>query len=305
MTQRIIFRAEGDQVGQRLDAALARLAPEQSRQSWSDLIRNGSVIVNASPVKSSHMLKDGDEVFMLATESKAKASTEPDLLQQDIPVLYKDEEVIVINKPAGVVVHAAGESDTEPSVASHFADQIEQDGTVRSGIVHRLDKDTSGVMVLARTLEAADYLRAQFKARKVQKSYIALVWGRPKDKQARIELPLARNRTSPTKMSVTPDGKTAITEYKIAHEYRDFSLLDVHILTGRMHQIRVHLAYLGHPVVGDAVYGGARPLPAGKVLRRQFLHASELGLMLPNGERASFSAPLPADLKEFLESSEA
>ncbi len=295
MADKVLMRAEGDSVGQRLDAALASVLPEKSRQAWHELIGGGQVIVNSRPAKPSQKLKQGDEVILNESFDARRTSSLPQVTE-NIAVLYQDDAVIVIDKPAGVLVHATEKDMGEPTLATHFAALIEQDGTERAGIVHRLDKDTSGVMVLARTLAAAEDLRAQFKARSVEKSYQALVWGKMADKRARIELPMARSRVTPTKMSVTPEGKPAITEYEVVQEYEAYSLLDVRILTGRMHQIRVHLHYLGHPVVGDEVYGN-QPAP----LTRQFLHAYSLSFTLPGGSRRSFRAPLPADLQAFLE----
>lgn len=297
MASNVIMRAEGDNVGQRLDAALAISVPERSRQTWHGLITSGRVSVNGVLAKASHRLSEGDEVVLTDT-TVGQATPGPSKLSKDITVLYQDDAVIVIDKPAGVLVHATEKDTGEPTLATHFASLIEQDDTQRAGIVHRLDKDTSGVMVLARTLVAAEGLRAQFKARSVAKSYTALVWGKMADKRARVELPMARSRVSPTKMSVTPEGKPAITEYEVAREYEVYSLLDVRILTGRMHQIRVHLNYLGHPVVGDEVYGN-QPTPA--PLTRQFLHACKLEFTLPSGERKSFTSPLPTELQAFLE----
>ncbi len=297
MATKVIMRAEGDSVGQRLDAALAAYVPKHSRQAWHDLIAAGQVRVNSLAAKPSRKLAEGDSVT-LDKPSATVAATSPQRLSQDIPVLYQDDAVLVVDKPAGVLVHATERGDDEPTLAKHFAKLIEQDGSTRAGIVHRLDKDTSGIMVIARTLAAAEDLRAQFQARRVSKHYQALVWGKMNDKQARLELPMARSRATPTKMAVTPEGKPAITEYKVVREYGRYSLLDVQILTGRMHQIRVHLAYLGHPVVGDDTYG-SRPLPA--PLKRQFLHACKLAFDLPGGARQTFETPLPDDLQGFLE----
>lgn len=296
MADKVLFRAEGDNVGRRLDVALANTLSEKSRQAWHELIGSGRLSVNNERVKPSQKLRQGDEVTLLDSLND-NLKTGPSELKQNIDVLYQDDAVIVVDKPAGVLVHPTEKDEGEPTLARHFASLIEQDGTARAGIVHRLDKDTSGVMVLARTLVAAEDLRAQFKARSVAKSYWALVWGKMADERARIELPMARSRSTPTKMSVTPEGRSAVTEYEVTAEYDDYSLLYVRILTGRMHQIRVHFAYLGHPVVGDEVYG-KQPTPPS--LSRQFLHAHALTFTIPGGERRSFNAPLPTELQDFL-----
>lgn len=296
MVAKVIIRAEGDSVGQRLDAALAVHAPQKSRQEWHQLIISGYVRVNGQLFKPSRKLAEGDEVG-LDIALAPKTSHHSRQLNHDILIVYQDDDVIVVDKPAGVLVHATDQDSDEPTLASHFAKLIEQDGTTRSGIVHRLDKDTSGLMVIACTSAAAEDLRAQFQARSVNKGYQALVWGKMADKRARVELPMARSRATPTKMTVTPEGKPAITEYEVAREYGECSLLDVQIFTGRMHQIRVHLAYLGHPVVGDSMYS-SHVVPAS--LQRQFLHACRLEFALLDGSRRTFQSPLPEDLQAFL-----
>lgn len=296
MAQGIIISVEGDLIGQRLDAALAAARPEQPRKYWNEQAATGLVSVNSKAVQPSYRLKEGDKVSIRLAAAHTAVADSYD--GPSIPVLYRDEDMIVINKPAGIVVHAGEGVASRQTVAACFASEIEQDGTDRAGIVHRLDKDTSGVMVLARTLRAAEELKAQFAARSVKKQYQALVWGHMDRPRARIELPLARHHNIPTKMSVAPDGKLAITEYEVVKEYADYSLLDLRILTGRMHQIRVHLAYLGNPVVGDMVYT-SKSVPAG--IHRQFLHAKSIALKLMNGEVKEFEAPLPEELAGFLE----
>lgn len=288
--------------GQRLDSTLAQSYADHSRQDWHNYISLGLVTINGRAVKPAYRVQLGDELSVAEVEDHLaeNAVEQPPVAYRgpDIPVVYEDGNIIVISKPAGVVAHGGDGVPYEDSVAACFADRIEQDGSQRAGIVHRLDKDTSGVMVLARTLAASEDLKDQFKSRSVDKFYTALVWGRMQQPAARVELPLARHHSIPTQMSVSPDGKMAITEYSVEEEYRDYSLLDIRLLTGRMHQIRVHMNYLGNPVVGDATYG-RRPIPKG--LSRQFLHARRISFKVPGGALESFEVPLPVDLQGFLE----
>lgn len=217
----------------------------------------------------------------------------------DIPIIYSDANVIVINKPAGVLTHPTPSKPDVYSVASAFADKIDDPDPMRAGIVHRLDRDTSGVMILARNLETKQFLQTQFKQREVNKVYLALIWGNPKLTMARIELPISHSGQTTTKMKVSSTGKMAISEYRVRQQYEKFSLVEVLLMTGRMHQIRVHFAHLGNPVVGDPIYS-RQPLPDG--LGRMFLHAAELSLEIAPGQKRSYEAPLPADLERFLHS---
>lgn len=212
------------------------------------------------------------------------------------PILYEDTDVLVINKPAGLLTHAIMSSN-EISVASLFANKIQDNDGLRAGVVHRLDKDTSGVMILAKTTSAKQFLQQQFQQRTVDKYYYALVEGMLKPEQARLELPLKRSKSQPQKMLVHSTGKKAVSEYKVIQYYQQYSYLDVHILTGRTHQIRTQFAYLGHPVVHDPLYGHA--ISSG-LLKRQFLHAYSLTITLPLGDRKTFHASLSQDLDQFL-----
>lgn len=222
-------------------------------------------------------------------------------LTDKVEVLYQDSNVLVVNKPAGLTMHAKNSDDLSQTVQSIFAEQLPKQGDpLRRGVVHRLDKDTSGVVILAKNQKTLEYLQAQFAARTVGKQYYALVWGHLKQTRARIELPIRRSTKAPNIMSIHQDGKQAITEYVIKSEYRDYSLVDIKLLTGRTHQIRVQFAHLGHPVVGDKLYGG-RSVPEG--LTRQFLHAYKLSILLPGDDKpTTFEAPLPSDLQAFLDS---
>lgn len=215
-----------------------------------------------------------------------------------IGVIYEDDQVLVINKPAGISMHKINSDDSSITIHDLFSAKLAQNDDLRGGIVHRLDKDTSGVVIMAKTTEALEFLQDQFASRKVDKSYLVLVWGRLSHPRARIELPIKRSSKSPTAMSVNPGGRMSVSEYEVISEYHNYSYVRVNIHTGRTHQIRVQFAHMGHPVVGDKMYG-SRPMPSG--LNRQFLHAQKLALILP-GHRAKteFEAPLPDDLGDFL-----
>lgn len=217
-----------------------------------------------------------------------------------VVVLYQNDNVLVINKPAGIAMHAKNSNDQNITIHSIFASQLARGGDpLRSGIVHRLDKNTSGVVIMAKNDTALKYLQAQFAARTVDKVYLALVWGHLEHQKARIELPIRRSTKAPNIMAIHPGGKPAVSEYKVVKEYSQYSLVEINLHTGRTHQIRVQFAHLGHSVVGDGQYGN-RPLPEG--LSRQFLHAQKLSIKLPGDtQTASFEAPMPSDLESFLE----
>jgi 23S rRNA pseudouridine1911/1915/1917 synthase len=215
-----------------------------------------------------------------------------------IEVIYEDDQVLVINKPAGVSMHKINSNDDSITIHDLFNSKLAQNDKLRGGIVHRLDKDTSGVVIMAKTTEALEFLQAQFSSREVDKSYLALVWGRLNHPRARIELPIARSSKSPTAMSIKAGGKMSVSEYEVISEYDNYSYVRISIHTGRTHQIRVQFSHMGHPVVGDKMYG-SKPLPSG--LDRQFLHAQKLALILPgNKAKTEFEASLPTDLADFL-----
>ena len=218
----------------------------------------------------------------------------------NIEVLFENEQVIVINKPAGISMHAKDSKDQSKTIYSIFRSKLANNDQLRGGIVHRLDKDTSGVLIMAKTTNELDYLQQQFASRLVDKTYIALVWGHLRHPRARIELPINRSTKAPNKMSIDALGKMAISEYKVLAEYNKYSLVQIDIHTGRTHQIRVQFSHMGHPIVGDKLYGG-KPMPEG--LSRQFLHAKSLALSIEDGLlKQNFEADLPKDLTDFLES---
>ncbi len=297
MTTREPHIASGEQLPQRVDRWLAEQLPEKTREQWRKKILLGEVMVDGAKVKPSFVIHEGQAVTVRPDTEADSKETHVAYSGPEIPIIYDDENVLVINKPAGIAVHAGEKQPFNATVVACFYGQLTPSEDSRPGVVHRLDKDTSGVMILARNPHTEEFLKQQFKKRQVEKIYDALVWGNLAQPKARIELPIARHHDEPTKMVVTSEGKQAVSEYEVVEQLPQYSLLKVRLLTGRMHQIRVHLNYLGHPVVGDKTYG-RKPMPAG--LTRQFLHAHSLGLVLPGGEKRTFTADLPPELNNFL-----
>ena len=214
----------------------------------------------------------------------------------NLTLLHEDEQLIILDKPAGVSVHPGQGRVGVQTIVDLIRDKVNDPDSERPGIVHRLDRDTSGVLVIAKDAKTKAFLQQQFQQRTVKKVYLALVNGVPKLEHAILDWPIGRHRQNPLKRAVIGRGKPAQTEYKIKKTYLGpYALLEVSPKTGRTHQIRVHLAHLGHPVVGDRLYG-RRP----NGLKRHWLHAHKLTLKLPSGSRKTFTSPLPKDLKAFL-----
>ena len=288
--------------GRRLDRWLSEQLPDQSRARLQALIRSGDVRVNGRAVKPSHMLSAGAEVTV---RIPPPAPARP--LPEELPlhVLYEDADIIVIDKAPGMVVHpAAGHASGTlvNALLAHVPDLAGIGGELRPGIVHRLDRDTSGVLVAAKNERAMHGLVAQFKSRAVRKEYLALVWGRPAPPAGRAETLIGRSRHDRKRMSARPAaGRPAVTSYVTAETFADTSLLQVRIETGRTHQIRVHMAYLGHPVVGDVQYGRTRNDRLPVLIHRQMLHAWRLALQHPcTGQPLEFTAPVPRDMEDVL-----
>ena len=297
-----------EHAGLRLDAFLASQIEGWSRARLQKLIENEDVLVNDKPAKSSYKLREGDT---LEIELTAPPTTH--FIPENIPIdiVYEDDTLVVVNKPAGLVVHPAAGSPSGTlanALAYHF--QQLPDRGVRPGIVHRLDRDTSGLLVVAKTEAALENLSDQFRDRAVFKSYVALVHGRVASNSGKIDQPLARDRSNRTRMAVVRGGRNALTLYRVRRSFDRFTLLDVELKTGRTHQIRVHLAWLKHPVVGDETYGGGRdntiqdPQLRARVrnLKRHFLHAEKLAFTHPKtGERVEFESPVPDELTALLD----
>lgn len=302
--------------GKRLDQYLARQIPETSRARIQELIASGNVLVNDQPAKSSFRLRGDDHITISGEIQRAPLRAIPEEIPLDI--VYEDDDLAVVNKPAGMMVHAgAGATEDERNrgtlvnaLLHRFGQLSEVGGKQRPGIVHRLDKATSGLIVVAKNDESHRKLAAQFAGRRVKKTYIALVHGWMKQDQGTISSSISRDRVRRTRMTTRRfGGREAITHYtvqkRIDSRYGKFSLLELQIDTGRTHQIRVHLASMGHPVVGDTLYGAPREIGAKDhtllSLSRNFLHAARLTFQQPrSGQPLSFSAPLPIELERFM-----
>ena len=305
----LTFKIDPDNAGSRLDAYLAAKIADWSRARLQRLIDDEDVLVNSKPAKSSYKLRKGDEV-----EVELIASASATFTPEDIPleIVYEDDAVAVVNKPAGLVVHpAAGihSGTLANALAFHFQQLQSSAEILRPGIVHRLDRDTTGLLVVAKTESALEKLADQFRDRTVFKSYVALVHGRVETESGKIDQPLARDPANRTRMAVVKGGRQAISIFRVRRRYQRFTLLDVELKTGRTHQIRVHLSWLKHPVMGDETYGGGRDNSVQDArlrarirnLGRHFLHAEKLGFVHPvTGASLEFTAPLPPELTELL-----
>ena len=294
--------------GERLDAYLASQIEGWSRARLQRLIENEDVLVNGKVAKPSYKLREADEIEVELVAPPTDVFT-PENIPLDI--VYEDETLVVVNKPAGLVVHP-GAGTPSGTLANALAYHFQKlPGTnVRPGIVHRLDRDTSGLLVVAKTEAALENLSDQFRDRTVYKSYVALVHGRVLSNTGKIDQPLARDRSNRTRMAVVRGGRNALTLYRVRRAFERFTLLDVELKTGRTHQIRVHLAWIKHPVVADETYGGGRDntikdprLRARlRALNRHFLHAEKLGFKHPKtGEFVKFESELPHELIQILE----
>lgn len=284
--------------GDRLDRFVAAALPELSRTEVQRLIKAGLITVDGKPARASHRVMPGDRVIVTIPAPQPQ-SIDAELIPLD--VIYEDADLAAINKPAGMVVHPAAGNRSGTVVNAALARWPEMrriTGEERAGVVHRLDKDTSGVLVLAKTPAALKSLQQQFKQRTVYKRYIALVEGVPESSSGLIEAAIGRDTRQRRLMAVVRDGRPAVTRYDVIEHLGDYALLSVEPHTGRTHQIRVHLAWLGHPVVGDTVYGRRKQRIR---MKRLFLHAAELQVDSPStGARLTLSAPLPGALEDTL-----
>lgn len=292
------YKVKKKDEGQRLDQFLSDFL-KISRSQIQRFIKENCVYLNHKSEKANTRLKIGDEVLYKTPELK-----ESKLVGEDIPldIIFEDANMLAINKPAGIVVHPdeSGHSvgTIVHAVLAHCKNLSGIGGEKRPGIVHRLDKDTSGVLLIAKNDETHQKLTKLFHDRKVKKTYLALVKGLPKSKRGRIEAPISRSTKDRKKMAVNQQGKNAITTFEVDSVYKGYSLLRVNIETGRTHQIRVHLASIGHPVIGDPTYGDQKTnefFEEKYGLTRQFLHAARLEI-----DKKTFDAPLPEDLKSIL-----
>lgn len=314
------FTTTAEEIGQRLDQFLASRL-DVSRARVQELIRDEKVLLNGAPAKPSFKLRGGEQITAVGSAERPPLRAIPEEIPLDI--VYEDNDLAIVNKPAGMMVHAgAGATDDVRNrgtlvnaLLHHFASLSGVGGEMRPGIVHRLDKETSGLIVVAKNDEAHRKLAAQFARREVKKKYIALVHGWIKKDSGTVSACISRDRVRRTRMTTRHSGgREAVSHYSVIRRlntpFGKFTLVDVKIDTGRTHQIRVHLASLGHPVVGDALYGAPReirPAPGtrkpstGTSLGRNFLHAAELELSHPRtAEKVARKIPLPDRLQEFL-----
>jgi 23S rRNA pseudouridine1911/1915/1917 synthase len=301
----IEWQSAPQDAGERLDRAIAAHNADISRSFAATLIEAGAARVNGSPIaKTSHKLKSGDTITLEIPDPQ------PSTLQaEEIPlkVIYEDADLLVIDKPAGMVVHPApGHSGGTlvNALLAHVPDiELDMGDEARPGIVHRLDKDTSGLIVVAKRRVAHENLSRQMAARTILKEYVAVVKGRPRPSQGTIEAPIARDPDNRQRMAIVPGGRLARTRYATERELGNYTLVRATLETGRTHQIRVHMASIGHPLLGDPAYGKKTLKDAAALgLTRQFLHARRLGFTLPTtGEWREFTSDLPEDLREALE----
>lgn len=282
----------------RLDAWLAEAVPEHSRSRWQSLIKNGRVTVNGAPCKANQKIRAGDRAEWSVPEA---TPAEPQAEDIGLNILYEDRNMIVINKPAGLVVHPAVGNETGTLVNAllhHCKDLTGIGGEKRPGIVHRLDKDTSGVMVIAKNEAAMNEISRQFKERETEKEYTAIIRGVPVPPRGTVETTIGRHPVHRKKMAVNVrNGREAVSHYEVIERFTGAALIRIKIETGRTHQIRVHMAHIKHPVIGDGVYGRTFHIKA----PRQMLHAAKLSLNHPKtGRRLTFEAPLPEDMEGLL-----
>lgn len=307
--------AAPEHAGQRLDQFLASHL-EVSRSRVQELLEQHNILVNDAPAKPSLKIRGGERISILGSAARPPLRAIP----ENIPlhIVYEDDDLAIVNKPAGMMVHAgAGATDDQRNrgtlvnaLLHHFAQLSTLGGEMRPGIVHRLDKETSGLIVVAKTDAAHRKLASQFARREVKKTYVALVHGWPKKDSGTISTSISRDRIRRTRMTTRGfGGREAVSHYRVVrrlnHSHGKFALLEVRIDTGRTHQIRVHLASLGHPIVGDTLYGAPREIRVGKAgaisLSRNFLHAAQLSLAHPGtGKNLDLQAPLPQALEAFL-----
>lgn len=286
------YKIEQDLAGMRLDKAISEKDSKLSRSMVQKMLDNGDILVNGKAVKASYKLSSGDTVEITYEEPK-----EADLKPENIPldIIYQDDDILVVNKQKGLVVHPGNGNPDGTLVNAIMAickDSLSGiGGEIRPGIVHRIDKDTSGLLIVAKNDFAHINVSEQIKKHEVKKTYIALVRGVIKENNATIDMPISRSKNDRVKMAVAKDGKNAVTHFKVLQRYNGYTLLEVNIETGRTHQIRVHMSQIGYPLVGDTVYSNGKN-PFG--VEGQMLHSSKLEFVHPRtGKKLMFEAELP------------
>ncbi len=302
-----LFKIDPELSGERIDKFLSRNLEDVSRSRIQKLITEGKVLVNGARVSKHHKLACGQEISI---EDLSSINTSPNITAEeiDLKIVYEDKSILVISKEAGMLTHPAPGNEKHTLVNAlmyHCKNLSKLSGEERAGIVHRLDKDTSGLLIAAKDENVHHRLSEMFADRKVKKTYIVLAEGRFKEDRGEIKLPIGRSRIDRKKMSVAIDnGRDAVTAFEVVEEFRQAALLNIYPRTGRTHQIRVHLNYIGHPIIADQVYGSRFSSKIAKNIRlqRQFLHASKLEFTHPVTEKLmEFEDPLPEDLAESLE----
>lgn len=294
------YKIKKEDEGIRLDKIISELEQNISRTAIQRMIEEGNILVNGNDVKTSYKVVEGDLITIQKEEPK-----ESDLIPQDIPlsIIFEDNDMLIINKEKGMVVHP-GNGNPDGTLVNAIMARCKDSlsgigGKIRPGVVHRIDKDTSGLVIIAKNDKAHIDISEQIKNREVEKIYLALVRGNIKENEAVINMPIGRSSKDRKKMAVDKKGKEAITEFKVLEKYDGFTYVEVKIKTGRTHQIRVHMAEIGYPIVGDEVYSNGRN-PFG--IKGQMLHAAKLGFVHPTTkEKIVFEAPLPEYFEEILE----
>lgn len=299
--KQINFEVLSEDADSRIDRYLAQQMPDQSRSFLQKLIREEQITVNGRPVKANYRLQPEDQVLVIVPDPQL-----PDILPENIPldILYEDSDVLVINKPKGMVVHPAAGHYTNTvvnAVMYHCQGNLSGiNGVMRPGIVHRIDRDTTGAIVICKNDQAHQSLAQQLKEHSITRSYRAIVWNNLKEDEGTVDRPIGRHPVDRKKMAVNEkNGKAAVTHYRVLERFGRFTYIECRLETGRTHQIRVHMASIGHPLLGDEVYG-----PSGKQpfrLQGQCLHAMTLGFLHPStGEYVEFEAPLPEYFTQLL-----
>lgn len=297
---RIRLEAELSSRDERIDKFLSAMLPEQSRSYLQKIIKDGSVQVNGKPVKASYRMEEGDEVLIDLPELK-----EPEILAEDLPleILYEDESLLMVNKPKGMVVHPSAGHHTGTlvnAVLYHCQGQLSGiNGVLRPGIVHRIDRDTTGVLVVCKNDQAHNHVAAQLKEHSITRKYRAIVCGVIREEEGTVDAPIGRHPVDRKKMAVNEkNGKRAVTHYRVLQRFDRHTYIECELETGRTHQIRVHMASIHHPILGDTVYG---PEKNPYHLEGQTLHAMVLGLIHPvTGSYLEVSAPLPEYFEKLL-----
>lgn len=299
--EELVFKVtEEENIGLRIDKYLSTIIEGKSRSFIQGLIDSGSVLVNNKEIKSNYKLRNQDEIIVIMPEP-IELDVEPENI--DLNIVYEDEDVIVLNKPQGVVVHPAPGNYSGTLVNGllyHCKDLSGINGVIRPGIVHRIDKDTSGILVIAKNDDAHNQLAKQFKDHSIKREYYALVEGKFSKLEGTVDKPIGRNKKDRLKMAIVEDGKRAVTHYNILEQYNNgTALVKCTLETGRTHQIRVHMASIGHPLVGDPLYGNKKQKFK---LKGQVLHAKTLGFIHPrSNEYIEFDSELPKYYLELLE----